>query len=72
MESPIFNFINLKLSRLLCFKLNPKTQFTTQRSIFAELNIDLSILAEYEHIINNLDSLLEVSLVDTYYDIKLA
>lgn len=61
MESLIFNFINLKLSRLLCFKLNPKTQFTTQRLIFTE----------YEHIINNLDSLLEVSLVDTYYDIKL-
>ena len=62
MESLIFNFLNLKLSRLLRFKLNPKTQFTTQRLIFAE----------YEHIINNLDSLLEVSLVDTYYDIKLA
>lgn len=62
MESLIFNFINLKLSRLLCFKLNQKTQFTTQRLVFAE----------YEHIINNLDSLLEVSLVDTYYDIKLA
>ena len=62
MESLIFNFINLKLSRLLCFKLNPKTQFVTQRLI----------LAEYKHIINNLDSLLEVSLVDTYYDIKLA
>lgn len=62
MESLIFNFTNLKLSRLLCFKLNPKTQFTTQRLVFAE----------YEHIINNLDSLLEVSLMDTYYDIKLA
>ena len=62
MESLIFNFLNLKLSRLLRFKLNPKTQFTTQRLIFAE----------YEHIINNLDCLLEVSLVDTYYDIKLA
>lgn len=61
MESLIFNFINLKLSRLMCFKLNPKTQFTTQQLIFAE----------YEHIINNLDSFLEVSLVDTYYDIKL-
>ena len=61
MESLIFNFINLKLSRLMCFKLNPKTQFTTQQLI----------LAEYENIINNLDSFLEVSLVDTYYDIKL-
>ena len=61
MESLIFNFINLKLSRLLCFKLNPKTQFTTQRLT----------LAEYEHIINNLDSLFKVSLMDTYDDIKL-
>ena len=33
--------------------------------------MNLLIFAEYEHIINNLDSLLEVSLVDTYYDIKL-
>ena len=71
MESLIFNFINLKLSRLLCFKLNPKTQFTTQRLILAEYRSVVLILAEYEHIINNLDSLLEVSLVDTYYDIKL-
>ena len=61
MEGLIFNFINLKLSPLLCFKLNPKTQFTTQRLTFAE----------YEHIINNLDSLFKVSLMDTYDDIKL-
>lgn len=61
MESLILIFTNIKLLPLLYSWAVLKTQFVTQRLT----------LAEYEHIINNLDSLLKISLMDTYDNIKL-
>ena len=61
MESLILIFTNIKLLQLLYSGAVLKAQFVTQRLT----------LAEYEHIINNLDSLFKVSLMDTYDNIKL-